>query len=195
MSWADRAESWIGWDEKDEKRLASLRTWMVSVEEELLDVLVERATELDGFPRPLRNDRFTARLHALLEEWLSGLLAPARDVECQEQRRNLGYQLARLDLTYQDILLLEATAHRRLVMMVNRNVDGCTDQLSPTLGALSKTLTYDRGLVYAGFAALRDNEMEQALLDRFLTITGFSRTLYEGLAEIWEQESGGTRRT
>ena len=196
MSWAERAESCIGWDENNEERLASLREWLAPHEDEVVDALVGQVTQLDGVPQLLRNGRFTRRLHALVEEWLSGLLVPAyQDVEHLERRRDLGCRLARLDISYEEVMLMEALAHRQLVNIADKHLDGHADELSSTLSALHTALTYDRGLVHAGFAELRDSEMEQALLDRFLAITGFSPSLYEGLAETWEQarERGGGR--
>jgi len=89
MSWADRAKSCIGWDERDAEGLASLWEWLAPEKDELVDLLVEGVTQLDGVPRLLRNGRFTGRLHALVEEWLLGVLAPAYDdVERQERRRD-----------------------------------------------------------------------------------------------------------
>jgi len=188
MSWADRAKGCIGWDETDEERLARLREWLVSEEDELVDVLVERVTELDGVPALLKTGRYKGRLHALVDEWLSGLVTPAYDdAERQERRWDLGRRFARLDIGYEGVMLLEAMAHERLLAVVTKNLGGRADQFAPTLSALHKALTYDRGLVHAGFADLRDKEMEQGLLERFLLITGFSPSLYEGLAETWEE--------
>ena len=195
MSWADRAKSCIGWDERDAEGLASLWEWLAPEKDELVDLLVEGVTQLDGVPRLLRNGRFTGRLHALVEEWLLGVLAPAYDdVERQERRRDLGRRLARIDVCFEEVMLLEAMAHGRLLALISKNQDGGADQLSLMLGALQKALSYDRGLVHAGYVEFRDSEMEQALLDRFLSITGFSPSLYEGLAETWEQERGRDRR-
>ena len=195
MSWADRAESCMGWNERDDEQLASLREWLAPEKDELVGVLVERMTQLDGVPRLLRNGRLTGRLRALVEEWLLGLLAPAYDdAERQERRRDLGRRLARLDVRFEEVTLLEAMAHGQLLALTRKNLDGGADQLSLMLGALQKALSYDRGLVHAGYVEFRDSEMEQALLDRFLSITGFSPSLYEGLAETWEQERGRERR-
>ena len=49
--------------------------------------------------------------------------------------------------------------------------------------ALEKALSLDLALIYNGYLEVRDAEMERTLLDRFLKVTGFSRTLYENLAE------------
>ena len=46
-------------------------------------------------------------------------------------------------------------------------------------------------LIYSGYLQVHDTEMERALLDRFLTITGFSRTLYENLVEAREWSEAG----
>lgn len=189
MSWADRAKLCMEWAEGDEERLVRLREWMAPEEDAFVDGLVEYVTELEGVPRLLVNGRFTGRLHALLQEWVSGLLAPAYcDVEHQERRRDLGRRLARLNINYEHVILLDGIASRSLLTVVTENLEDCADQLSPTLDVLHKALAYDRGLIHAGFVELRDSEMEQALLDRFLAITGFSPSLYEGLAETWEQD-------
>jgi len=188
MSWADRAGSCIDWEERDEDRLAAIRKWLEPEKDGFVAGLVERVSRLDRVPRLLRNDRFAGRLHTVLQEWLSGLLTLAcDDLDRQERRRSLGARLARLNISYDEVILIEGMTYRWLTSVITEHVDGCVDELSPTLCALHKAMTYDRGLVHAGFVDLRDSEMEQALLDRFLAITGFSPSLYEGLAETWEQ--------
>jgi hypothetical protein len=54
--------------------------------------------------------------------------------------------------------------------------------LSSTMRTLDKALNLDLALIYSAYLEVRDAEMERTLLDRFLTVTGFSRTLYENLA-------------
>jgi hypothetical protein len=55
---------------------------------------------------------------------------------------------------------------------------------------LDKALNLDLALIYSAYLEVRDAEMERALLDRFLSVTGFSRTLYENLVEArgWSRE-------
>ena len=55
---------------------------------------------------------------------------------------------------------------------------------------LDKALNLDLALIYSAYLAARDAEMERALLDRFLAVTGFSRTLYENLADTREWNNG-----
>jgi hypothetical protein len=52
--------------------------------------------------------------------------------------------------------------------------------------ALDKALRLDLALIHNGYTQVRDAEIERSTLDRFLAITGFSRTLYENLAEARE---------
>jgi hypothetical protein len=54
------------------------------------------------------------------------------------------------------------------------------------MGALDKAMCLDIALIYSGYTQVRDAEIERSMLDRFLAITGFSRTLYENLAEARE---------
>jgi len=64
-----------------------------------------------------------------------------------------------------------------------------------TINALDKALCLDMAVIYNSYLQARETQMERAMLDRFLAITGFSRTLYENLAEAREWSEIGLERT
>jgi hypothetical protein len=153
--------------------------------------LFEALAALDGAPSATRNARFARRLRDLIREWLTGLMDVSFDGEFAERRQSLGQRLVRLDLSFQDLVLLEAMASRRLFSLAFALMDGRPQELSLAVRTLNTAILYDRALIYAGFVELHDRELEQALLERFLSITGFSPSLYEGLAETWERNQDG----
>jgi hypothetical protein len=77
----------------------------------------------------------------------------------------------------------------KLLQLAQANLNGGSEPLSDTMRALDKALRLDLALIHTGYIQARDAEIERSLLDRFLAITGFSRTLYENLAEAREWES------
>jgi hypothetical protein len=133
----------------------------------------------------MRNARFIQRLHDVLREWLLGLTEDPFDDGRAERRRAVGQRLADAHLTFEDVILLDGMTRQRLLTLAERRLGKRPQELSSMVQALNKAMTYDRGLVYAGCLDLHDAELEDALLDRFLTVTGFSPTLYENLVEAW----------
>jgi hypothetical protein len=151
----------------------------------MIEDLAERLIKSNGAQPLMRNARFIQRLHDVLREWLVGLLEGPFDDDRAERRRALGQRLADADLTFEDVILLEGMTRQQLFSLAERRLGEQPQELSSTVRTLNKVMTYDRGLVYAGCLDLHDAELEDALLDRFLTVTGFSPTLYESLAEAW----------
>jgi hypothetical protein len=185
MTWADKVRLCVEWCETDEERLAELRTWLDPECDDVVEALVEALVGLDG-ARPLNTSaRFARRLRDVLREWLTGTVAGAFDEDRAERRVALGRELADVDLALEDVILLESVAQQRLFTLVQQRLDEEPRKLTSTMQALSKAMTVDRALIYAGCLDLHDEELEQALLDRFLSVTGFSPTLYESLAEAW----------
>jgi hypothetical protein len=196
MAWADKARVCVDWREEDQARLAELRRWLESEQEEMIEDLADRLIKSNGAQPLMRNARFVQRLHDVLREWLMGLMKGPFDDGRAERRLALGQRLANVDLTFEDVILLEAMTHQRLFALAERRVGEQPQELSSTMRTLNKVMTYDRGLVYAGCLDLHDAELEDSLLDRFLTVTGFSPTLYESLVEAWRwsHERIGHRR-
>lgn len=95
----------------------------------------------------------------------------------------LGQKLAGADLTFEDMILLEGLTRRQLFELAKERLGSHPDVLSSTMHTVDKALNLDLTLIYSTYLELRDAEMKRALLNQFLTVTGFSRTLYENLAE------------
>jgi hypothetical protein len=185
MAWTDRVKSSVDWTEQDRARLAELRDWLAYCSEEVVEELGERLIQFNGVRPLMTNLRFAQRLHDVLREWLLGLLEGTFDGSYAEERRALGRKLADVDLGFEDVILLEGMARRRLFELAQEELAGQPQRLTATIHTLNKALDCDQALVYAGCLEVRDTEMERALLDRFLTVTGFSPTLYESLVETW----------
>jgi len=185
MAWADKARLCVDWGEEDWARLDELRTWLDSRAEEMIEDLAVRLIKSNGAQPLMRNARFTQRLRDVLREWLTGLVEGPSDDGHAERRRALGQRLADVDLTFEDVILLEEMTRQRLFTLAQRRLGEKPQELSSTIHTLNKAMTYDRGLVYAGCLDLHDAQLEHTLLDRFLTVTGFSPSLYESLAEAW----------
>lgn len=190
--WFDRVKTYVGWDLADRARIARLRR---CIDPDLTPVLEGLGRELARFKgaQPLMtNVRFVQRLHSVLLEWLSGLLDGTFDQEYVARRAAFGHKLAEIDLTFEDIILLEELTRRELFKIAKEKLGNNPQALSSTLHTLDKAFSLDLALIYTSYLELRDAQMEQALLERFLTVTGFSRTLYENLADArgWRRHAG-----
>jgi len=188
MGWDDKIRSCVKWREGDQTRLAELRAWLDAERELIVRDLAESLMALNGAQRLTSNARFVRLLHDLLDEWLTGVTAGTFDDDEDgrvERRRALGQKLADVNLTFEDLVLMEGIAQERLFALAQTQLGDEPQRLALMMQALSKAMTYDRALVHAGCLDLHDSELEEALLDRFLTVTGFSPSLYESLAEAW----------
>ena len=187
MTWFDKVKAGVGWDEADQERVAALRGCLNSNGSDVVDVLGQQLAQLNGMQPLMSNARFVGRLHSVLHEWLMGVLGGVFEGERAEERQAFGTRLTEVDLTIEDIFLLEGLARKQLFELAQHHLAGNGDSLSDTMHSLDKALNLDLALIYSGYLRSRDAEMERTLLDRFLTITGFSRTLYENLAETQGQ--------
>jgi len=180
MNWFDRVKMCIGWDSVDRERIVKLRRCMDSDLAKVIEDLGEQLTEFKDTQSLMSNERFARRLHDVLREWLSGLLDGAFDQEYVKGRSAFGRRLVEIDLTFEDIILLEELTRRRLCRFAEERL-GEHSGVS-TMHTLDKAFNLDLTIIYSAYLEVRDAEMERVLLDRFLTVTGFSRTLYENLA-------------
>jgi hypothetical protein len=182
-AWFDTVKACVGWDLADQAQIAKLRSWLNSNLSQVVEYLGEQLAECKGAHALMSNKRFVRRLHATLGEWLSGLLEGAFEGERAQERRAFGTGLLERDLTFNDVILLEGLARSRLFELAREQLSDDAEALSATMRSLDKALNLDSALIYSGYLEVRDAELERALLDRFLTVTGFSRTLYENLVE------------
>ncbi|RLC60005.1 MAG: hypothetical protein DRI79_07400 [Chloroflexi bacterium] len=191
MAWFDKIKMSVGWDRTDQARLAELRRWLDSDITEVIETLGRQLAQFKGTQPLMANARFVQRLHGVLCEWLEGLLDGTFDGEYVKERWAFGQKLMEIDLTFEDVILLEELARGQLFELAQTRLSERPQALSATMRTLDKALNLDLTLIYNGYLQVRDAEMERMLLDRFLAITGFSRTLYENLAEAWEWSEGG----
>jgi hypothetical protein len=185
MVWTEKVRSCVDWSEQDRARLAELRDWLTPRGEEIVEGLGEQLIQFNGVRPLMTNARFARRLHTVLREWLTGLLHGTFDDTHIEERQALGRKLADVNLAFEDVILLEGIARQRLFELAQEKLEGQPRRLSAMMHTLNKALDCDLALVYVGCLDIREAEMERALLDRFLTVTGFSPTLYESLVEAW----------
>lgn len=189
MTWFDKVKMCVGWDMVDQARIAQLHHWLDSDITKVIEVLSEQLAQFKGTQPLMANARFVKRLHSVLREWLMGVLDGTFDGEYVKERSTFGRKLVEVDLAFEDIILLEELTRRQLFELAQRWLGERSQALSSTLRTLDKALNLDLTLIYSGYLQVRDAEMERALLDRFLAITGFSRTLYEHLAEARQWNS------
>lgn len=190
IAWFDKVKTCVGWDEADQARVAELRACLNSNGADVVDTLSEQLAQLKGMQPLMSNARFARRWHSLLQEWLVGLLDGAFEGVRAKERWALGAKLTDVDLTFGDVILLEGLARQQLFELAREHLCGNSDSLAATMYTLDKALNLDLSLIYSGYRQSRDAEMERALLDRFIEVTGFSRTLYENLSGARRGRSG-----
>jgi len=169
-------------DDRGETRIAELRACLNSREADVVGALGEQLAQLRDIQPLMSNARFVTRLYSVLHEWLMGLLDGSLNGERAKERRAFVRKLTDVDLTFEDVILLDGLARRQLFELVREQLSS-SDSQSAMMYTLDKALTLDLVLIYSGYCYIRDAEMERALLDRFIKVTGFSRTLYDNLAE------------
>jgi len=183
MAYLDKVKTCVGWGEDDRARIIELRCYLDSKAVDVVGALGKRLAQLKDVQPLMSNARFARRWHSVLREWLVGLLDGPFDGERAEERWTLGKKLIDVDLTFGDVILLEGLARQQLFELARERLGENPDSLSAMMYTLDKALNLDLALIYSGYLQIRDAEMERASLDRFIAITGFSRTLYENLAE------------
>jgi hypothetical protein len=184
--WFDKVKICIGWDEADRDRVCKLCTCLDSDLHEVIQSIGSCVVQFKGTQSLMTNTRFVQRLHGVLREWLAGPLKGTFDEAYARARWTLVRKLTEVDLTFGDIILVEGLARDRLLRLARARLGAQAEELLATVRALDKALRLDMALIHGGYTQIRDAEVESATLDRFLAITGFSRTLYENLAEARE---------
>ena len=182
-SWFDRVKMYVGWDADDQAQIADLRRCLDSDLTEVIEDLGRELAKFKGTQPLMGNARFVQHLHSVLRGWLTGLLDGTFDEEYVKKRSTFGRELVAIDLTFEDVIVLEELARRQLFEFAQRKLSEYPQELSSAMRTLEKAFNLDLALIYSAYLEVRDAEMERALLDRFLQVTGFSRTLYENLAE------------
>lgn len=186
MGWFDKVKMYIEWDMADRERITELRRCMDSDLAEVIKYLGEQLAKFKGTQSLMSNKRFVRRLHSVLGEWLSGLLDGTFDKEYVKGRSAFGRKLVETDLTFEDIILLEELTRGQLFGFAQERLGEHPGALSSTMRTLDKAFNLDLTLIHSAYLEVRDAEMERALLNRFLTVTGFSRSLYKSLADARE---------
>jgi hypothetical protein len=183
ISWFDRVKMYVEWDANDRTRMAELRDCLDSDLAGVIEDLARQLAKFKGTQSLMVNARFVQHLHRVLREWLAGLLDGTFDEEYVSKRLTFGRELVAIDLTFEDVIVLEELARKLLLECAQSELGKSPQVLSATMRTLDKAFNLDLALIYSAYLEVRDAAMERALLDRFLQVTGFSRTLYENLAE------------
>lgn len=189
MAWFDKIKTSVEWDTADQAQISKLRQCLDSDLGKIVETLGTRLAQVKDSESLMANARFVERLHSVLQEWMTGPLDGAFDEEYARARQALVHKLIEVDVTFEDVILLEGLTREKLLELSQARLNGGSEPLSATMRALDKALRLDLALIHTSYIQARDEEIERSLLDRFLAITGFSRTLYENLAEAREWES------
>ncbi len=189
MVWLDKVKMCVGWNAADQTQISDLQDWVDSDLQKVTEAVGEYLVRFKDAQPLLTNTRFVQRLHGVLREWLTGPLSGTFDEAYAQARWALVHKLAEVGLTFEDVILMKDLARRQLLGLAQAQLDGNPEGLSATMDALDKALCLDMAVIYSGYTRVRDAEIERSTLDRFLAITGFSRTLYENLAEAREWNS------
>jgi hypothetical protein len=176
----------IDWSVADQAQISDLQNWLDSDLHKVTEAVGEYLVQFKDTQSLLTNTRFVQRLHGVLREWLMGPLTGTFDEAYAQARWALVQKLVEVGLTFEDVILMKDLARRQLLEVAQAQLTGNPNKLSVTMAALDKALCLDMALIYGGYTRVRDAEIERSMLDRFLAITGFSRTLYENLAEARE---------
>lgn len=187
MTWFDKIKTCVGWNGADRAQIAEVRRWMDSDISEVVQGLGKQLVQFKGTQPLMANTRFVQRFHDVLNEWLTGLLDGTFDGKYVEKRCTFGRRLAEIDWTFEDVIMLEGLTREYLLELAQGQLGPSPHALSATMHTLDKALNLDMTLIYSGYLQARDAEMERTLLDHFLEVTGFSRTLYENLAGARER--------
>lgn len=190
-AWFDKVKMCLEWDLVDRARIAKLRRSLEPDLEGLIESLGKNLVKFKGAQELMANARFVQRLYDVLRRWLMGVLDGSFDDDCLRARRDLVRDLMEVDLTFEDLVLIGSVARRKLSEQAQQALGENPQSVWATLCALEKALCLDLIAIYRGYLEAHDSDVEQALLNRFLTITGFSRTLYENLAEAREWSKAG----
>ncbi|MBN1810409.1 MAG: hypothetical protein JXA14_01080 [Anaerolineae bacterium] len=193
--WLDKVKACISWDAVDRDRVSKLCACLDSDLHEVVEAIGSCLVQFKDTQPLMTNARFVQRLHSVLREWLTGPLAGEFDEAYAQTRWALVRKLMEVDLTFEDIILIEGLAREQLLKLAQARLGGGTEDLSTTMHTLDKALRLDMALIHGGYTQVRDAEIERATLDRFLAITGFSRTLYENLAEAREWSDVSLRQS
>jgi hypothetical protein len=193
--WLDKVKMCVGWDAVDRDRVSKLRACLNPDLQEVVEAIGSCVVQFKDTQSLMTNARFVQRLHGVLREWLAGPLAGEFDEAYAQTRRALVRKLMEVDLTFGDIILIEGLAREQLRQLAQSRFGGCVEELSAVMLTLDKALRLDMALIHGGYTQVRDAEIERATLDRFLAITGFSRTLYENLAEAREWSEVSLQRS
>lgn len=181
--WFDKVKQCVGWETTDQAQVDELCRCLEADFGSVIEALGNHLVMYKGTQPLMSNARFVQRLHSVLREWLMGLLSGSFDDGYIQSRDELVQKLIEVDLACEDIILLESLARSELFALAQAKLNGNPEALSAAMSVLDKALCLDLALIYNGYMQARDAEIERTLLDRFLAITGFSRTLYENLAE------------
>jgi hypothetical protein len=184
--WLDKIKMCVGWDAVDRDRVSKLPACLDTDLHEAVEAIGSCVVQFKDTQPLMANARFVQRLHGVLREWLVGPLRGEFDEAYVQTRWALVRKLMEVDLSFGDIILIEGAAREQLRQLAQARLDGSAEDLSTTMLALDKALRLDMALIHGGYTQVRDADIERATLDRFLAITGFSRTLYENLAEARE---------
>jgi hypothetical protein len=193
--WLDKVKMCVGWDAVDRDRVCKLHACLNSDLHKVIEAVGSCVVQFKDTQSLMTNARFVQRLHSVLREWLTGPLAGEFDEAYAQARWALVHTLMEVDLTFEDVILIEGVAREQLLRLAQARSGLGAEDLSATVHALDKALRLDMALIHGGYTQVRDAEIERATLDRFLAITGFSRTLYENLAEAREWSEVNLQRS
>ena len=192
-AWLERARQGCKWTANDEKRINAIQEWVIPEVTEIIRLLTGWLVQLKETQPLMSNARFVKQLHEVLQEWFLGLLESPLEQDSLDHKAALGRRFVEIELEFEDIILLERMAHAQLQALVLGNLGADAGEFALTMDTLNRALCLHLALLHRGYFKVRDADMERTMLDRFLTVTGFSRTLYENLAGSREWGGNGAK--
>ncbi|MCJ7739425.1 MAG: hypothetical protein MUQ10_19280 [Anaerolineae bacterium] len=151
-----------------------------------MDVLQSQLVFFKRMQPLMLNTRCADTLHRVLRDRMDGLLLADCSESYGEHRVLTVQRLASLDLALADIILLGDLVRRELLALARKRLGGDDAAMPAMQEAIDQSISLDLMVVCNICQQLHDEEMEKALLDLLLSVTGFSRSLYEGLTVVQE---------
>jgi len=182
----DNAKACVDWGESDQACIRELAGWFSADRSAVIDALQSQLVYFKHMQVLMLNTRFVDILYRVLCDWMDGLLLADYAESYVEHRVQMVQRLAGLDLALADIILLGDLVRRELFALARERLGNDAVAISAMQEVIDKSISLDMVVVCDIYQQMHDEEIEKALLDHFLSVTGFSRSLYENLTVFQE---------
>jgi protoglobin len=185
------AKACVDWRESDKVCVRRLADWFSADSCALVDTLQSQLVYFRRMQEMMLNTRFADTLRQVLSDWMDELLLGDYTESYVEHRILTVQRLTGLDLALADIILLGDLVRRELLALARRYLRDDAVDMPAMQEAVDKAVSLDLMVVCDIYQQMHDEKMENLFLDRFLSVTGFSRSLYENLSVVQQLGSPG----